>query len=349
MQSGQRDYIRDLYRTLTDIGEEADKTVDARFGVEATTTVKKTAAPTVKVTQPPLPGVAQRPPPQPVPSAQPQSAQGTPATPATSLSVRNPFSVVGAAIRAVGQRRVPAFWLGAIFVLAFGLMSTVVIGSNLQKGTVETDRGPLQPIMLAVVVYLVCWWMRMGGNPRNTPFTGAIRLSDVFAAGAVGIGAYAVLPLFYTGSALPAALQWAAFLTRHWPLQGPYASMVLAPLRAISAALPAATTFWEPFTDAAVLIALFPLVPFIVRERVKRGAKMVHLLVRAPLLIVALAVCTLPIAVLSATLAGLTADLTSAQNTFAASLIMAAIFYVQLVLSAATIGEFYRRVSLSHP
>jgi hypothetical protein len=332
MQSGQRerDYIRDVYRTLTDIGEQADKTVDSRFGAEQATTVKKTAAPAVKVTPPPLPGTVERPPPPP--------------PPATSLSVRNPFSVVAAATRAVMERRAPAFWLGVFFVLAFGLMSSVVIGSNLQKGRIETDRGPLQLIALAGVVYLVCWWIRMGGNPRNTPFTGAIRLSDIFAAGAIGLGGYTILPLLHDVVG-PLSLRWAADLTHWWPLHGPYASMVMASVTSMAPA----TTFWEPFTHAVALIPAFPLVPFIARDPVKRGVKMVHLLVRAPLLVLALALCTLPIAVLTATLAGLMADLTRAQNTFAASLIMAAIFYAQLVLSAATIGEFYRRVSLAHP
>jgi hypothetical protein len=346
MQSGQHDYIRDLYRTLTDIGEEADKTVDARFVAEQKSTAKKTATPAVKVTPPPLPGAGQRPRPQPVPSpVRPSSAPGAPAT---SLSV-NPFSVVGAALSAVMYKRAAAFWLGAIFVLAFGLMSTILVGANVQHGTVVTDRGPLRLIALAAVVYLLCWWIRMGGNPRNTPFTGAVRFADIVAAVAIGAGAYFVLPVFERAG-VPRPLDWAAYMTRNWwPLHGPYASMALAPLTNISARMPVGTAFWEPFTQAVALVCAFPLIPFIARERTNRGAKTASLLLRAPVLVLALMLCTLPVAVVSATLADWIGDLVRAQDTFAASLIMAAMFYVQLVISGATIGEFYRRVSVRFP
>jgi hypothetical protein len=342
MQSGQHDYIRDLYRRLTDIGEEADNTVDARFVAEQKSTVKKTAAPAVKVTPPPPPGAAPRARPQVVTPAPRQSVQSAQAT---SLSVRNPFSVVGVALQAIKERFAAAFWLGAIFILAFGLASTVIIGSNVQAGRVVAERGPLLPIVLAGVTYLLCWWIRMGNNPRGTPFTGAVRFSDAVTAVAIGLAAAVVLPVIRNADGAPNWLKSAAEVTLWWPLHGPYASMVWE--RLISEA--PATTFWEPFMHAVVLIATFPLVPFIVRDPARRGVKLLHLLVRAPLLIAALALCTLPIAVLTATISGLTLELLNAQNIFASSLIMAAIFYVQLVLSAVTIGEFYRRVSLSHP
>ena len=67
--------------------------------------------------------------------------------------------------------------------------------------------------------------------------------------------------------------------------------------------------FFEPFTHAASLIPAFPLIPFVVGEKAPIGPKLFPLLLRTPLLLAALALCTLPIAILNASLAPWTSSL----------------------------------------
>ena len=96
-------------------------------------------------------------------------------------------------------------------------------------------------------------------------------------------------------------------MTRYWPLNGPYASMTWN-------YLPRETNVVEAFMQAASLLPAIPFVPFIVGEKLRPAAKLVHLLLRIPFLLVALALCTLPIAILNASLAEWAVALVRAGN-----------------------------------
>jgi hypothetical protein len=336
MEPDPRDYIRDVYQSLTEIGAEADRTIDSRGGARTPKT-SQASTPAVKVTAPPPPA----------PSTTTQR-DPRPAANAAVLPVWNPFSVVAAALRTIGQNRVHAFWLGLLVVALSAIMSNVIILDNLRRGSREFDRGPLPAIVLVVTVYLLCWWIRAGTTGTATS-AAKPKIADAIAAAAIGIAAYLVWPLVFQNVDVPLTVRWAASLTRFWPLHGLYASMILAPVVSSFTAMPPGTPFVEPFTHAASLIPAIPLIPFIVGEKVGRGPKLGHLLLRTPFLLAALALCTLPIAILNASLADWTLSLMKTRNTLPASIVMASIFYVQLLVCATTIGEFYRRVAASHP
>jgi hypothetical protein len=340
MEPDLRDYIRGVYQSLTEIGAEAERTIDSRLaaGSPKTTT---TSAPAVKVTQPTTPAPTST-----RPSA-PRAVRPA-ASAAAALPIWNPFPVVAAGLRVIVQNRAHAFWLGLLVVAPSAIMSNALILDNLQRGSREFDRGPLPAIALAVAVYLLCWWIRVA---RTGTVTAASKpkFADVIAAAAIGIAAYVLWPLVYPNGDLPLTVRWAASLTRYWPLHGLYASMIIAPVLPSFMTVPPGTSFVEPFTYAASLIPAFPLVPFIVGEKVPVGQKLGHLLLRTPFLLAALALCTLPIAILNASLADWALGLVRSRNTLPVAIVTAVIFYVQLLVSATTIGEFYRRVAASHP
>ena len=331
MERDQPEYIRDVYRSLTDIGTEADQTVDARFGAGAKS--PQNVAPAVKVTQP-------------EPHARPwETRSRTQAATGTGLSA-NPFSVVAAAVRAIVQNRGQAFWLGLLVVALLTILSNVLLLENIQQGSAQSGAGWLQLLALAVVIYLLCWWIRVGTTGIVKP-SAAPKFADVLAFGAVAAAAALVWPIVFDSNDVPYLLQEAAFLTHTWPLNGTYASLTYAGVTGYSVG-PAAP-FAETFTHAASLLPALPFVPFIVGEKVGTAEKLRQFLLRLPLLLVALALCALPIAILNAILADAMIALVESRNTLPVCLVMAAAFYVQLLLSAVTIGEFYRRVAAANP
>jgi hypothetical protein len=341
MEPDLREYIRDVYRSLTDIGTEADQTVDARFAVGAKPT--QNGAPAVQVTQPETP--ARRPS---EPRAQPQPAMRAQPQPAIAqgLSVANPFGVVAAAVRAIVQNRAQAFWLGLLVVAPLTILSNVLLLQNVRQGVLLSGAAWLQFGVLVVVIYLLCWWIRVGRS-GIVKSSAALKFADVLAFGAVAAAAALVWPIVFDSYEVPDVIQAGAYLTHVWPLNGPYASVTFYAV--MGSSLPPATPFVETFTHAASLLPALPFVPFIVGENVRPGEKLGHLLLRIPFLLAALALCTLPIAILNAVLADWASGLVRAGNTLPVCFIMGVAFYVHLLLSAVTIGEFYRRVAASHP
>jgi hypothetical protein len=217
MEPDLREYIRDVYRSLTDIGTEADQTVDARFA--AGTKPTQNGPPAVQVTQPVVtqPAASTRPS-EPRPRAQPQPAR--PAT-ATGLSVANPFGVVAAAVRAIVQNRAQAFWLGVLVVAPSTILSNVLLLENVRQGVLQFFGAAwLQFGVLAVVIYLLCWWIRVG-RTGIVKSSAAIKFADVLAFGAVAAAAALVWPLVYDRYDLPDVIQDGAYLTHLWPLNGP--------------------------------------------------------------------------------------------------------------------------------
>lgn len=341
MEPDQRDYIRGVYQSLTEIGAEAERTIDARFAAGASKPSQSSAL-AVKVTQPTTPA------PTPTRPSAPRDVRPA-ASAAAALPVWNPFSVVAAALRIIVQNRAHAFWLGLLVVVPLTIMSNVLILDNLQRGSLGFDRGPLQAIALAVAVYVLCWWVRVAVTGTVT-VASKPKFADVVAAAAIGIAAYVLLPLVFYDTDIPLAIRRAANTTRVWPLHGPYASMIVAAVFP-SMTVPPATSFIEPLTYAASLIPAFPLVPFIVGEKAPVGQKLSQLLLRTPFLLAALALCTLPIAILNANLADWALGLVRSRppSTLPVAIVTAAIFYVQLLLNATTIGEFYRRIAAGYP
>jgi hypothetical protein len=326
MEPDQRAYIRDVYRSLTDIGSEADQTVDARFGAAAKATQNGSHA--VKVTQP-----------EPsTPPSERRPRQQTATAAAAALSVANPFSVVAAALRAIGQNRRQAFGIGLLVVVPWTILSNVLLIEN--RGRVTFGAPWLQLGILAVVIYLLCWWIRVG-RTGIVKSSAAPKIADVLACGAVAAIAAVVWPIVSHDYDLPDTIRNAANMTYIWPLKGPYVSMTYS--------LRPGTPFVEAFMQSASLLPALPFVPFIVGEKVRPGEKLGRLLLRIPLLLAALALCVLPIAILNTILADWMVALVRSRNTLPVCFVMTTVFYLHLLVSAVTIGEFYRRVAASHP
>src|ERR1700761_6888860 len=102
MEPDQRDYIRGVYQSLTEIGAEAERTIDARFAAGAPKP-SQSSAPAVKVTQPAAPPRSS------ASSSAPRDPR--PAASTAVLPVWNPVPVAAAALRVIGQNRAHAFWL----------------------------------------------------------------------------------------------------------------------------------------------------------------------------------------------------------------------------------------------
>jgi hypothetical protein len=328
MELDQRAYIRDVYRSLTDIGSEADQTVDARFGAGVKST--QNGAPAVRVTQP-------EPPTRPS-QTQPRRQTATAAAATTTLSVANPFGVIAAALRAIVQNRGQALVIGLLVIVPWTILSNVLLIENRRR--VAFGAPWLQLGILAVVIYLLCWWIRVG-RTGIVKSSAAPKLADVLAFGAVAAAAALVWPIVSHDYDLANVIRDAANMTYIWPLKGPYVSMTYS--------LRPGTPFVEAFMQAASLLPALPFVPFIVGEKVRPGDKLGHLLLRIPLLLAALALCALPIAILNTILSDWMVALVRSGNTLPVCFVMTTTFYVYLLVSAVTIGEFYRRFAASHP
>ena len=251
MEPDLREYIRDVYRSLTDIGTEADQTVDSRFAAAAKPSQNGAAA--VKVTQPETstqPGTSTRPS---EPRAQPVLAT------AAGLSVANPFGVVAAAVRTIAQNRVQAFWLGLLVVGASTIASYFLILENIRLGRLQLELRWLQLCVLAVVTYLLCWWMRVGRTGAVKSSAG-INFADGLVFAAIAAIASLVWPIVLENVDIPYIIENAAYLTRDWPLSGAFASMTYG-------AVPPAMPFVETFMHAVAVLPAIPFVPFIVGRK----------------------------------------------------------------------------------
>src|SRR4029077_8566300 len=106
-------------------------------------------------------------------------------------------------VRAIVQNRAQAFWLGVLVVAPSTILSNVLLLQNVRQGVLQFFGAAwLQFGVLAVVIYLLCWWIRVG-RTGIVKSSAAIKFGDVFAFGAVAAAAALVWPVVYDSYNVP--------------------------------------------------------------------------------------------------------------------------------------------------
>jgi hypothetical protein len=218
---------------------------------------------------------------------------------------------------------------------------------NIKAQSIEFNRPLVQIPALIVLVIVLNSWVWTGAHLSGAnPYAISVRYADLVTATAVGLESLFVAPWVMVQEALPLEARWAALFVSKWPLHGPFASMATGRLGLPLPDMPHNTTLLEPVAYASALLPALCLTPLIIGGYQNKVANWFIFLARAPLVIIAISVTTIPIMVLN----GIIADRIAASLVTAAvvpwipMLGLAVIFYVQIAMIGAIIGECFRRI-----
>ena len=346
MRHEPRERIKGLYDVLTGYGEDAKKKIDLK--------------PPTPEAEPPEERPVVVPPPKPptggasatggakstTSTAKPTpAAKPVPITSRKPLPIWNPIGIFFGAVGIVLARLGLFLGLGAIFVLSLGFLS---VAQYEGQGVPASKLPALQLGFLALVAYVLVGLIRVARSGGVQPFRKLPSLGHMAVMLVVAFTVLLGADWFLSSYRFDRDVQFAVYFTRFWPYYGPYGSMVATPSLPLIAALPEVpkpTLLLEPFVHLGVIAPILLFMPFVVGEYQSFVARWFIFLVRLPFLIVNLLLATLPIAILNIVLSDWSQQTVAAANTrLLIALLLSAICYVQIVVTAAVIGLCYRRV-----
>ncbi len=362
MDHARRDYIRSLYQELTSLGEEAGKRASpvtesslrraaAGPGIQASPVTPTVLAgardpPRTTAAAPPpaAPKVVQFPSRQKPAAPPPRPPAAVPVSTRHPLPYGNPVIACGAAVMAIWRHGGAFIFIGALFAVIMGQGSIAAVQANIKAGTIARDELVTQLIFVVLCSYVLGLWIRNARTDVGKPFSLRMTAGDIATAVAITAVVSALANRIITEDQFALELRSLVFFAKLWPLHGPYASMATGRPDLPLYDLPAAATLLEPFAYSAAMVPALFLMPLILWEHQNAVASWFIFVLRMPLVIFAIVVGTLPIAILNDNIADWTRRLAATGDQTLPMIVLSAIFYLQIAMTGAIIGETYRRM-----